>query len=539
MSGTPRVQLSLKGRLLSEVPFAGALLRIGRMRENDIVVNNLAVSRFHATLRREGDGFVLEDLGSENGTQVNGARINGSHAIEASDVIQLGKYELRIVTTATPHATSAPAKKASDAWDASQTYLALDGSPPKPVVAAPVAAAAPAPAPAPVAEKAAEPLPMPPSAVTAEHDLPFDFSANEIAPAELASVSAEVDEAPDPEGVFAFGEDDLAGPDLGASLPGPRDLATDPLAASRSGREHTALFDFGISSSALALEEAAPAPASEPALAPIAAAVEAQHAGLIIQRKGKLHQLRAWDAEELCVGRAADCQVVLPDAGVSRRHAAFRRSGDRYEVVDLGSVNGVTVNGKRVKQHVLAIGDVVRIESFDFTFVLDRQPIGSEVAGPAPAPVAANSGHGQTRFAWAPIEVPEDEPFELAPLAGDPVAPPDAGTAPSRSDSETLDVIPFSADLAPASAPLPELDLVADGGDELEEKELVQESGFEASPSQQRALEPLAAGAPVVLELALDAEQLPPALRRALAELGKDSVRIPASVTIAFAKPAK
>ena len=97
MAGSPRVQLSLKGRLLSEVAFVGPQLRIGRMRENDVVVNNLAVSRFHATLRRESEGFVLEDLGSENGTLLNGERMAGSVPVTSADVIQLGKYELRIV----------------------------------------------------------------------------------------------------------------------------------------------------------------------------------------------------------------------------------------------------------------------------------------------------------------------------------------------------------------------------------------------------------------------------------------------------------
>jgi pSer/pThr/pTyr-binding forkhead associated (FHA) protein len=64
MSEAPRVQLYLQDRLLAEVPFEGDALRIGRMKENDLVVNNLAVSRFHAVVRRNGPALEIEDLGS-------------------------------------------------------------------------------------------------------------------------------------------------------------------------------------------------------------------------------------------------------------------------------------------------------------------------------------------------------------------------------------------------------------------------------------------------------------------------------------------
>ncbi|MBM4385801.1 MAG: FHA domain-containing protein [Deltaproteobacteria bacterium] len=348
MAGSPRVQLSLKGRLLSEVPFAGAQLRIGRMRENDVVVNNLAVSRFHAVLKRDGEGYVLEDLGSENGTLLNGERVSGTAPMTPSDVIQLGKYELRIVSGAGLAIAGPPQKRGNDAWDASQTFLALD----------PLAA--------PAAPARAEPKPAPTPAPAARDA--------------------------DPEGVFAFGEEDVAA-SAEPALEAVAEMETDPLTTPNP--EHTSLFDFGDAAPAVSKTAElppAPAPKAAPAARAAAPAEDAMHAGLIVQRDGKLHLLRPWEDGELCAGRAPECEIVLADAGVSRKHAQFSRTASGYEVSDLGSVNGIYVNGHRTKRHTLQVGDVVRIETFELTFVLDRQPIGSEVNGPVPAKPSVQDG---------------------------------------------------------------------------------------------------------------------------------------------------
>ena len=63
MAAGTKVQLRLGDRVVSEALFRDAELRIGRMKENDLVINNLAVSRFHAVLRRMGTAFEIEDLG--------------------------------------------------------------------------------------------------------------------------------------------------------------------------------------------------------------------------------------------------------------------------------------------------------------------------------------------------------------------------------------------------------------------------------------------------------------------------------------------
>ena len=49
------------------------------------------------------------------------------------------------------------------------------------------------------------------------------------------------------------------------------------------------------------------------------------------------------------IGRSRDCDIVLQDSNVSRRHAEIRPARGGWEVVDLGSTNGVVVDGRRVR----------------------------------------------------------------------------------------------------------------------------------------------------------------------------------------------
>jgi hypothetical protein len=69
------------------------------------------------------------------------------------------------------------------------------------------------------------------------------------------------------------------------------------------------------------------------------------------------------------IGRSRDCDVVLDDAGVSRRHAEIRPGADGWTVADLGSTNGVRVNGAEVRgARSLAPGDRVELGSTEIVF---------------------------------------------------------------------------------------------------------------------------------------------------------------------------
>lgn len=72
---------------------------IGRHPDCDVVLNDHEVSRQHAEVRRDDDGFVIVDLGSLNGTKVNGAGVKGSRTLHDGDSIVIGAHTLRFETT--------------------------------------------------------------------------------------------------------------------------------------------------------------------------------------------------------------------------------------------------------------------------------------------------------------------------------------------------------------------------------------------------------------------------------------------------------
>ena len=63
---------------------------IGRLADSDFVIDDRTVSRHHATIRREGAFWVLVDLGSKNGTRVNGVPIDGRAVIRPGDELGFG-----------------------------------------------------------------------------------------------------------------------------------------------------------------------------------------------------------------------------------------------------------------------------------------------------------------------------------------------------------------------------------------------------------------------------------------------------------------
>jgi pSer/pThr/pTyr-binding forkhead associated (FHA) protein len=88
--------LSLDGLVLNEFSLTKDRTTIGRKPHNDIQIDNLAVSGEHAVVVTIGNDCFLEDVGSTNGTLVNGAPVK-KHLLRNNDVIELGKYKLTFV----------------------------------------------------------------------------------------------------------------------------------------------------------------------------------------------------------------------------------------------------------------------------------------------------------------------------------------------------------------------------------------------------------------------------------------------------------
>lgn len=131
--------LSVDGQVLKEHVLSKERTLIGRKPHNDIQIDNLAVSGEHAAIITILNDSFIEDLGSTNGTMVNGKPIK-KHFLQANDVIEIGKHKLKYFNDAPSQASAADFEKTM-----------IIRSPAKP--AAPPPAAAPAAPAAPAAER--------------------------------------------------------------------------------------------------------------------------------------------------------------------------------------------------------------------------------------------------------------------------------------------------------------------------------------------------------------------------------------------------
>jgi hypothetical protein len=73
-------------------------------------------------------------------------------------------------------------------------------------------------------------------------------------------------------------------------------------------------------------------------------------------------------AEVTTMGSVAGNNIVLSDPAVSRKHIGIRWTGQAFELADLGSTNGVYVNGHKMPKKNLVSGDIMRIGNTEFVF---------------------------------------------------------------------------------------------------------------------------------------------------------------------------
>jgi pSer/pThr/pTyr-binding forkhead associated (FHA) protein len=223
------------------------------------------------------------------------------------------------------------------------------------------------------------------------------------------------------------------------------------------------------------------------------------HAGLIVQRAGRLERILPLESTPFLIGRSVDAGLALPHAGVSRRHAQVLHETNGYEIEDLGSVNGTLVNGAAVQRRRLAVGDEIQVGEYQLTFVLESKPLEEEICLGGSGPSQAEPV-GDTAPA-ARIDVPEQP---------DPLAAP-------------VDLEPYEA---------------TDGCDEEPESERVQvgaAAGFLAAAEFEIPIQParpiLPAGH-MAFEVEVDEADLPAPLLEALRHLDGDVLHLPMTLRV-------
>ena len=135
-------------------------------------------------------------------------------------------------------------------------------------------------------------------------------------------------------------------------------------ASAEPAAESTATITFGVSKEK--------SDTSDRQLSPVdAAAVDALPAGhalLVVQRGPGAGSRFLLDTDAVDAGRHPDSEIFLDDVTVSRRHAEFRREGERFTVADAGSLNGTYVNRDRIDKVQLNDGDEVQIGKYRLVF---------------------------------------------------------------------------------------------------------------------------------------------------------------------------
>jgi pSer/pThr/pTyr-binding forkhead associated (FHA) protein len=107
-----KLSLMFENKLVKEVPIGAKPVRIGRSPDNDLVVDNLAVSNDHARVYFESGRLVVEDRGSLNGTFVNDLRVERA-TLHDGDSIWIGKHHIKVDAIADAPLPYQSPKKAS------------------------------------------------------------------------------------------------------------------------------------------------------------------------------------------------------------------------------------------------------------------------------------------------------------------------------------------------------------------------------------------------------------------------------------------
>jgi pSer/pThr/pTyr-binding forkhead associated (FHA) protein len=158
-------------------PLEAQEISIGRDNTNMIAISDAEVSRRHARMELRGSAYAIQDLGSTNGTFVNGTRVSGTQVLNPGDTVAFGEgivlaYESAGDMNATVLSTKVPppvVQRPTPTPPPAPTYRPAPASAPAP---APAPAYRPAPAPVYSGQVPAGPVPMPPAAAARKKKFP-------------------------------------------------------------------------------------------------------------------------------------------------------------------------------------------------------------------------------------------------------------------------------------------------------------------------------------------------------------------------------
>ena len=338
-------------------------LTIGRMKPADAVIDIASISRNHARISRTASGYSIEDLGSSNGTFVNGERIpvQATRPISDNDKISLGAdVELRLVIASVDNANATLIQEASNANQTLITPAAdtADKTLPPDAANRTFAAMEEAQPQAPVSrDKTAMMAPVQAPVKTNPPQLVVNESGQEAKIYTLTAPRIRIGRGPDNEVVLnnrfvsrSHAELEKRGDDY--YLIPAQNLSNALMLDGKPVMEPTVLRHGAK------IRIGGYAPGEIVALdflAPLSEGVAPQQ------------NIQFTENHSMKIGRNKDNDIVLPAPTVSQYHAEVEKVGKRFRVRDLRSSNGTFVNGKAISGETwVQPGDAIQIGPYRF-----------------------------------------------------------------------------------------------------------------------------------------------------------------------------
>lgn len=336
------------GAQVAEHELSAATLRLGRHPDNDIVLADRTLSRFHARIEHQGAGHVVVDLGAQNGVWLNGVRIEGTQPLADGDRLHFGNYEALVI---------APVQ-VPDAFDDGLDLGAIEGFEDDDATRAEFA---------PELRAAAAHA----ESVLSQSDVlsALELDSDDLEPLSLdgppsvregASLVSELSGArsagPGPDaGLFDDDTERLAGERPSENAPS-ESTGLSLLFEDSSGEGTATDVGFDVD-----LEERT--------------AIERPERGALVLLYGGMEVERFEVTEEpMTIGRSRRCEIEIGLLGLSRRHSRIEVQGGTVDIVDLGSQNGTWVNNERIDgRRTLSAGDLVNYYEYGLLYVADPE----------------------------------------------------------------------------------------------------------------------------------------------------------------------
>lgn len=167
--------------------------------------------------------------------------------------------------------------------------------------------------------------------------------------------------------------------------------------------------------------------------------------------EGKRYELSE-DASELTLGRSPDCDITLEDQNVSRRHCLIKRDWHGFTAQDLGSKNGVLLNGNQVQgAQLIKDGDELQVGGVKLIFIdppsrlldqmggLDNATMDPEGVSDTPGQEEAPDQEAEPSYEEPPLDEPDDGPPFRDPAEDLAEPEPELGPEPGDDDEDGPD----------------------------------------------------------------------------------------------------